>query len=1125
MLNRAGYIFLLSTAIILVVAADGTAAQFARPDGTEPSSSGWTATGAPTLHEATDETAVDDADYMTTGGSATGELSLSDIADPGVDTGHIIRFRMISTGSKGGERLDFRLLQGSTEIVAYGNLQSRGSYTTFVYALDAATVANISNYSDLRYEASTTSVDSGEEMRISWMELEVPDASGATAPTLSSSTVTGVDTTSATLGATITDNGGDSSLTWGTVWKVSSPVLVTDNPSNNSGTVSAPPNYPFSELRNSPAMPAGTQIYYRGYATNSEGTGYSSEESFYTEPTQAADANFANVTETGMRITWTAGGGDGSIVVVKQGSAVDAVPVDGTAHNGSTVFESGDNLGGNNYVVYRDTGTQVDITGLTPGATYHVAVYEYAGSGSLINYQQDNAPIGNDTTTGGGPVAPTLSSSTVSGVDTTSATLGATITDNGGNSSLTWGTVWKTSPGVLVTDNNSINSGTVNAPPNYPFSELRNSPAMPAGTEIFYRGYATNSEGTGYSSEESFYTEPTQAADANFANVTETGMRITWTAGGGDGSIVVVKQGSAVDAAPVDGTAHNGSTVFESGDNLGSDNYVVYRDTTTQVDITGLDPNTTYYVAIYEYAGSGSQINYQQDSATTGSQNTAEAVVSEGHNNSQSIECLYCHNMHDALVPEGTGQEIVCKSCHNIPSMGAGPMADVNNHVVDGGATIVDCGSCHEVHNGYDFTTTDTHPDGITTQNLKRIRWDIAKYEPNAVEPAVLHDPNVLAFDQSPWNGVCQACHTTTSKHRNDGTGDQTHEITNPDGCALCHTHDTGFSASGGGCTACHDKVQDDDTGDGVPARRAIVGGSGDFSLASHHVAGGSATDADCAVCHMESETGHKNGLIDLRNPDTGGAITGFLQFTRNTSSNNLESWVTDVQNDLCMKCHDADGATVSAIDPNFPLQPFSSNTRNAPNIFAALDTGNTFFHPVRGAANNPFCTGVGAASTMESPWNQNDDHNVISCFDCHGVNGHGGANNYNLKTQITGTSDAAGIRTFCTSCHKDGSYFSGNTGSDFSDHSRGQHRDNPYACRGCHAGQVDDDADALSDNGGRNPQIMIHGGSFTWDSESETPGVATDTFMFGGWLGGLDPVTRNCFGGGCSHTTGSKNW
>ncbi|MHC4152580.1 MAG: hypothetical protein ACYSSP_10860, partial [Planctomycetota bacterium] len=719
---------------------------------------------------------------------------------------------------------------------------------------------------------------------------------------------------------------------------------------------------------------------------------------------------------------------------------------------------------------------------------------------------------------------PVLINPLATSIDTTSAFLGANITDQGSAAITDRGTTWGTS--AAPTGNYESEGGTAVEP----FQHQRTG--LTAGTHYYFRGYAANGDGqSDYSPDGEFYTEPTEATSADVPAFADTTMTITWTAGGGDGAIVIMKESSVVDSDPVDGTPHNGSTVFKSGDQLGTGNYVVYRGPyISQVDVTSLTAGKTYYISIYEYAGSGSLINYQQDGPATFIQATTGAQPSLSHNDSYAPGCNKCHSMHVDFIPRGQEQSVVCKQCHQ-PTGEAAQMADVNNHIVDVNV-IIDCGSCHDVHI-YDFNTPDTHSGGVTAENIKLIRWDTAKYITDACEPALFQQsPAHFAFGDSnpPWNGICQSCHlwsATMTRHTNEGLGDNNHEIGG--NCTSCHSHKDGFLASGS-CIDCHDEIQDENTSDGIPARRAVVGVSGDFIRTSHHVVGGTVTDDDCAVCHYESvDAGyHKNGQIDLRDPDTGSALTGFVQFTRNTSSDVIEPNVVNVQNNLCMKCHDANGAVTTAVDPNFPLQPFSSNTRDAPNIFAAFDTGNAFHHAVRGAGSNPYCIPSGSNGsniTMVSPWNQDSTHDVVSCFDCHAANGHGGDNNYNLRTQITGTSDAPGILTFCGLCHKTTSYSSGNTGSDFADHSRGQHRDNAYSCRGCHAGQVDDDLDALSDNGGRFPQIMIHGGSFTWDSESETPGTSTDTFMFGGWLGGLDPVARQCYGGNCSHTTSAKTW
>jgi hypothetical protein len=117
--------------------------------------------------------------------------------------------------------------------------------------------------------------------------------------------------------------------------------------------------------------------------------------------TQASMVEFEQVTDVSMRITWTAGDGDGTIVVIKEGSRVDTSPQDGTNYLARASFASGDELGTGNYVIFTGTGTAVDISGLTPGTLYYVAAYAYAGSGTTINYLQTDPATGSRVTQAG----------------------------------------------------------------------------------------------------------------------------------------------------------------------------------------------------------------------------------------------------------------------------------------------------------------------------------------------------------------------------------------------------------------------------------------------------------------------------------------------------------------------------------------------------------------------------------------------------------------------------------------------------------------------------------------------------------------------------------------------------
>ncbi|HCE68020.1 MAG TPA: hypothetical protein DER40_11025 [Geobacter sp.] len=450
----------------------------------------------------------------------------------------------------------------------------------------------------------------------SW-NVVTPWAAGS--PTLISPTATAIGSSTATLGANLTSDGGVAITSRGTVWG-SSP-----NPAGNVAAEGGTATGVFSHVRS--GLTAGTKIYYRGYATNISGTTYSLGGSFYTEPTlQASGVNFTSVSATGMTVNWSRGNGDGVIVLIRQGSAVNSDPADGsyTTYTASTAFGSGTQTGPGNFVVYRGTGSSVAVTGLTAGTTYYVAVYEYKGTVNSsgvnqgTNYKQTPATGSRATS----PSIPLLSSPTATAIGSSTATLGANLTSTGGATITARGTVWGTI--ANPTGNAVAEGGSATGI----FSHARSG--LTSGTKIYYRGYATNSAGTGYSADGSFYTEPSsQASGVNFTSVGSTGMTVNWARGNGDGVIVLMKQGAAVNSDPADGsyTTYTASTAFGSGTQTGPGNFVVYRGTGSSVAVTGLTAGTTYYVAVYEYKGTVNSSGVNQGtnykpSPATGSQAT-----------------------------------------------------------------------------------------------------------------------------------------------------------------------------------------------------------------------------------------------------------------------------------------------------------------------------------------------------------------------------------------------------------------------------------------------------------------------------------------------------------------------
>ena len=215
-------------------------------------------------------------------------------------------------------------------------------------------------------------------------------------PTLTIPTVSAILNTSATLGATITNDGNAAISARGTVWKTTSPVVAADNALAEGGTsVSS-----FSHSRTS--LPVGTRIYYRGYATNSAGTGLSPESNFFTlsnEPVgNAATFSATTFSATQINLSFSAAStisASGYIILMKAGSAVTGTPNDATNYNLNDV------VGDANVVGLITTGSTFAVTGLSANTIYHFALVPYSWNGSdnqTKNYYVSPLRVANATT-------------------------------------------------------------------------------------------------------------------------------------------------------------------------------------------------------------------------------------------------------------------------------------------------------------------------------------------------------------------------------------------------------------------------------------------------------------------------------------------------------------------------------------------------------------------------------------------------------------------------------------------------------------------------------------------------------------------------------------------------------
>jgi predicted RNA-binding protein with TRAM domain len=446
-------------------------------------------------------------------------------------------------------------------------------------------------------------------------------------PQLSTPTATSITTNSATLGATISSNGGATITSRGTVFKTSSPVLSSDNASAEGGTSTGV----FTQSRSS--LSPQTRYFYAGYAVNSIGTGLSAEGNFRTlsnpPSSQASGLSATSISSTQIDLSISSaatfpgsGATQGGYLVIYSSSGSPTL----SSTNGQAPSAGVGSIFATNATNLPSTpSTSISVTGLSSSNTYNFLVIPYTWDGvnaATYNYLTTSAPTANATTAAG---TPTLNSPTVSNITATSATLGATVTSNGGSSLTTRGTVFKTSSPVLSTDNALSEGGTTVSS----YSHTRSS--LSPQTLYYFAGYASNSEGTGLSGEGSFRTlsnpPSAQASSLNATASSSSQIDLTFTGAtfpisGATQSGYVVIYGTGTPTF----TASNGQLpVAGVGTIFTTSATILPSIPSTSVNVTGLNATTNYNFLIVPYTWDGTNsttYHYLTTAAITASATT-----------------------------------------------------------------------------------------------------------------------------------------------------------------------------------------------------------------------------------------------------------------------------------------------------------------------------------------------------------------------------------------------------------------------------------------------------------------------------------------------------------------------
>ena len=395
------------------------------------------------------------------------------------------------------------------------------------------------------------------------------------APSVNTTNVSAVTTTTVMSGGDISNDGGTAVTERGVCWSITPNPIVS-----NSKTVDGTGNGSFKSSIT--GLNPGTFYYFRAYATNSIGTAYGNQ---LTATTTAVIPEIITTQVSAMTATTLTSGGnissDGGAAITERGVCWSTSQNPTTANTKPT-----DSSGSGSFEYF--------ITDLTPGVTYYLRAYATNSVGTAY---------GNQITATTTAVLPVLTTNSVSAIKATTAVSGGFITSDGGSPVTARGVCWSKNQNPTISDKLTSN-GTG-------FGSFSSSITGLTSGEIYYiRAYATNSIGTAYGNQVT--TAAAAAVPAVTTRVVEAITEIAATSGGnitGDGGSGVTARGVCWSTTQ-NPTISNSKTV----DGTGGGSFAS--------SLIGLAENTTYYVRAYATniagTGYGTEVTFKSKQSSNG---------------------------------------------------------------------------------------------------------------------------------------------------------------------------------------------------------------------------------------------------------------------------------------------------------------------------------------------------------------------------------------------------------------------------------------------------------------------------------------------------------------------------
>jgi hypothetical protein len=419
------------------------------------------------------------------------------------------------------------------------NVATTGTYTSSLTGLTPGTLYYVRSY-------ATNSVGTNYGTQISFTTLN-------TATISATASATSITSSTATIGGTITADGGAAVTTRGVVYGTitgSATYSVTSGTGTGTYTI------------NLTGLTPATTYFVRSFATNSVGTVYGTETSFTTI------AIAPTLTTTAANSVTKYAASAGGTIASNGGSVITASGICWSTTATPTTSDSKTTDG-----TISGTFTS-SLTGLTAGTTYFVRAYATNAIGTGYGFAQSFTTL---STSSNNPVL--ASTTPASSITSSSAILGGNITDEGATQVSVRGLVYGTTTG------SSTFSVTIGSGAGTFTSTLT---GLTQGTTYFVRSFGTNVQGTSYGAETSFTTQTTPTV-----SVTNTPSLITTTSAI-SGGIISSTGGATVTVSGVVWSLTSTPTIT-----LASKTTDGTTSGTFTSSITGLTQGATYHVRAY----------------------------------------------------------------------------------------------------------------------------------------------------------------------------------------------------------------------------------------------------------------------------------------------------------------------------------------------------------------------------------------------------------------------------------------------------------------------------------------------------------------------------------------------